>query len=161
MYPAVVLYRVLQSVQNLMFMSNGDVVSAPACLSMRANVFELFVSGRCKVDYQGRKFVLMYIENADSSENLMLFISSTGGRPATVNIDAPAHSSKFHKTVNIPSGQTRTVDIPKELQASGVSVEGKGIYVRASEDVVVLGFSKHSGSCGSFKVMPEDALGYN
>ena len=103
----------------------------------------------------------MYVENADTSENLMLFISSTGGRPATVNIDAPAHSSKFHKTVNIPFGQTQTVDIPKELQASGVSVEGKGIYVSASEDVVMLGFSKHSGSCGGFKVMPKDALGYN
>ena len=103
----------------------------------------------------------MYVENADTSENLMLFISSTGGRPATVNIYATAHSSQLHMAVDIESGQTRTVKIPKWLQASGVAVEGKGIYVSASEDVVVLGFSKHSGSCGGFKVMPEEALGYN
>lgn len=120
----------------------------------------LFLGG-CKVDYQGRKFMLMFIENVNTKENLQLLISSTGGRPATVNIDAVAHSSHFHQEVIVPAGQGETVAIPKELQASGVATESKGIYISASEDVVVLGFSKEGGSCGGFKVMPIDALGYN
>ena len=101
--------------------------------------------------------MLMFMENVDNQEDMQLFIASVGGHSASVVLE----SKLFHTEVNVLSGQTKTVSILKELQASGVGIERKGIHISASEDIVVLGFNKQEEACGGFKVMPIDALGYN
>ena len=101
--------------------------------------------------------MLMFMENVDNTEDMQLFIASVGGHSASVVLE----SELFRTEVNVLSGQMKTVSILKELQASGVGIERKGIRISASEDIVVLGFNKQDESCGGFKVMPIDALGYN
>ncbi|XP_013415051.1 IgGFc-binding protein [Lingula anatina] len=113
-----------------------------------------------KPDNQGVEFYVAFGENNPNSLSLELFITTSLNQTITVNVTAPLASSVYAgETVTVSKGQVRIVQIPKDIRMTGSSVQSRGIYITASDEIIVYAVNKEHYSSDSFLVIPADVLG--
>ena len=117
-------------------------------------------SDACPVGYAGQYFVLAFPENIGLGA-LTIYITSATSQSATVQVVAPLLASTVWPGtgVNVAPGTSQIVTIPVQFQLSGLGIEQKGIYVSASNNIVVFAKNRYLGSCGAFQVIPQNFLG--
>ena len=77
----------------------------------------------------------------------------------SITVSAPK-TSWSGTSVTLNPGSSVTITIPNTLQLSGnAALEGKGILLQASRDVVVFASNQFSTYCGGYQVIPLSSLG--
>ena len=115
------------------------------------------LSVQAALDNRGKEFIIMFPGNHnDSSDKLSLFISSIVPTTGTVSISG----INFNKSFTTTAGNVTIIDLPNNAQViTSDSIENKGIFITAAEEVSVYGLNLQRASTDAFLGLPLDVLG--
>ena len=100
------------------------------------------------------------MENADGDLELELFASASDFSSVSVAISAPKATNIYGgQDIEITPGDVMYITLPQELRMEGSEIAGNGIYITATDDIVVYGLNKADASCSGFLIHPVDTLG--
>ncbi|KAJ8304500.1 hypothetical protein KUTeg_018083 [Tegillarca granosa] len=119
----------------------------------------VFCSSGAGPDNQGREFIIGFMDNIGTNNNLELFITTTSNNNANVNITTPLYNPSFLSTVVVSRGNIVKQELTNGLRGSGVEMSNKAIRITASEEVTVYGVNKEQYSTDGFVALPVDTLG--
>lgn len=130
-----------------------------AALCLLACCIGTFLPAQSSVSTRGTDFWMAFMKNneANSSESLSLYISSSDFSSGVVEIPGQSWSQSFVVT----PGVTTSVDIPNniaEMLSSGV-VEEKGIHITTDQPVSVYALSFETNTSDATKILPIEVLG--
>lgn len=94
-------------------------------------------------------------------DTLELYIITPTSNTVFVTIDAPLLDLEEEQELEIFPGEVTRVELPVEIAATDSGIHDTGVYVTASDDILLYGLNIDEGSCGGFQIMPKDAIGFN
>lgn len=111
----------------------------------------------------GTEFILGFMENRpwmqSPGTDIELFITTISNTPADVTLTTPLFDPNWEITVTVTRGKITTVKVPYTIKGSGVEKAGKGLWIRATEEVSVFAVNKETYSTDAYLAFPLDVLG--
>uniref|UniRef100_A0A8W8IN47 IgGFc-binding protein N-terminal domain-containing protein n=1 Tax=Magallana gigas TaxID=29159 RepID=A0A8W8IN47_MAGGI len=111
-------------------------------------------------DNKGTNFIVAFMENAQKSLPVELFVTTAKPYEIKVIVTSPKWTSpSVYESFKITSSQTKQIFISNEFRMHGTGRSQKALSVSASDEIIVYGVNKEGYSCDAFLAFPIDVLG--
>ena len=115
------------------------------------------VTGR---DNQGTEFLIGFMNNRGTSNDLELFVTTTSNTPADVTVTAPLFSpGSTLASTTVSRGDIEKITLSNGLRGVDVELGNKGVLISATQEITVFGVNKEQYSTDGFVAFPTDTLG--
>ena len=93
---------------------------------------------------------------------LEFLIASPTNSDVVVTIEtSPSAPVQISESFSVRAGSSMRYTVPSSLQVQGTGISTTGLFLRATDQVVVHGLNRDSSTCGGFMLIPLESLGYN
>ncbi|KAJ8313206.1 hypothetical protein KUTeg_009242 [Tegillarca granosa] len=111
-------------------------------------------------DNKGTEYIIGYMENKGTDYSADLYVTTMKTTTVTVNVKAPLYTNiTIDEQFSITGGQVHKLSFDTRIRAVGDSLEDKGIWITADQEVVIYGVNPEKFSNEAFLGLPTDILG--
>ncbi|XP_058866453.1 IgGFc-binding protein-like isoform X1 [Acipenser ruthenus] len=110
-------------------------------------------AGFCSASPAGKEFVNVFLQNNDPSSDSRLELMITSYSASTL-VTVQVYQSSFRKEFTLFSGQSRSVELPGNVEMRGNTYSSNACIVQADQEVSVLAVSCKSRACVTSLLYP-------